>query len=141
LTPAKLKDAIVKAYRDEKRLDRARVTVRLRDAAGAVTAADKARKRNRLIADDDELTVTIADLQGPGLNTTVNAVVDGKGRIELPNLKNPVRAEGLTLAKLKEAIVKAYHDENLLNRAEVTVKFRAAEDPAPPPPDKKKSPQ
>ena len=57
----------------------------------------------------------------------MNAVVDEDGNIELPNLSNPL-AEGLTPAKLKEAIAKAYRDEKLLNRAEVTVKFREAEE-------------
>jgi protein involved in polysaccharide export with SLBB domain len=93
-------------------------------AAGADENEDK--EKTRVIKIDDKLTVTIDDLQGPGVQTSVKVVVDKKGEIKLPLLNN-VSAKGLTRDKLEQAIVKTYRDQNLLRQANVSVKFRGEE--------------
>ena len=93
-------------------------------------AADKKdAEKDRAIQVKDKLTVSISDLEAPNKDTVVKAVVDEKGEVTLPHLKNPVKAKGLTCPKLEEAIVKAYHDANILYKANVKVVFR--KDPAP----------
>jgi Polysaccharide biosynthesis/export protein len=81
------------------------------------------KEEERVIKQDDRLSISIFDLQGPGIETVAKKELDKKGQISLPYLKNPLTAKGLTLKKLEAAIVKAYRDENLLAQATVSVKF------------------
>jgi polysaccharide biosynthesis/export protein len=97
-------------------------------ASRPLAADDKGDKeKDRVIKTDDKLTVTIDDLQGPGIQTAVKAVVDKKGQVTLPHLTKPVTARGLTCQKLERAVVKAYRDANLIAQATVSVKFRGEE--------------
>jgi protein involved in polysaccharide export with SLBB domain len=89
-------------------------------------ADEKDKEKQQVIQAGDKLTVTIDDLQGPGVQTSIKAVVDKKGDITLP-LVNNVAAKGLTCAKLEQAIVKAYRDAKLIQQANVSVKFRTEE--------------
>ena len=125
LTCEQLETAIKKAYRDANLFANADVSVEFASPEGAdkrdIDQA-KATEKNPVIKVDDRLEVTILDLQGPGVKTTVKPVVDKKGEIKLPYL-NRVAAKGLTCKDLETAIVKAYRDGNLIANATVSVEF------------------
>ncbi len=84
------------------------------------------------------VVVTIHDLEGPGLQTVKEVTIDIMGRIELPYLKEPIRASGLDEVGLQSAIIKAYRDEDVLEDAQVSVELKklspdAADDKPPSP--------
>ena len=84
----------------------------------------KEPEKERVIQPKDKLTVSVGDLEAPNADTIVKVVVGDKGDITLPYLKKPVKAKGLTCRKLEGEIVKAYHDAQMLNQANVKVVFR-----------------
>jgi protein involved in polysaccharide export with SLBB domain len=83
----------------------------------------------RVIRPKDELAVSVDGLNAPNKVSTVKLVVDEKGRIKLPQVKEPLRAEGLTCGKLAEAVDKAYRDAKLIERAGAQVVFTRAPGP------------
>jgi protein involved in polysaccharide export with SLBB domain len=99
----------------------------------ALTAADddggnkKVDEKSRVIRSGDRLAVSIDDLEAINQKMVVKVDVDAKGNVTLPSLKQPVPAAGMTLDKLEAGIVKAYHDAQLLNKANVKVVFRGEE--------------
>jgi protein involved in polysaccharide export with SLBB domain len=115
LTTEKLRDAIVKEYRQARLIQNANVTVKFRPGK---------ENEARALGVGDALVVTILDLEGPGKNTIVKADVDPKGEITLPMLSKPVPAKGLTREKLCAEIIKAYERDQLIANATVIVKFR-----------------
>jgi protein involved in polysaccharide export with SLBB domain len=83
-------------------------------------------ERPRVIRPQDELAVSIDGIDAPNKVSTFKRVVDGKGRINLPQLKDPLRAEGITCTELEAAIDRAYRDAKLLERANAKVVFTQA---------------
>lgn len=73
-----------------------------------------------VIGPGDVVTITVSDLQGPGLETVKTTNVSGTGNITLPLLQDPIRAEGLTENELQRAIVEAYRQAGIQERAEVS---------------------
>ena len=65
-------------------------------------------------------------MEAPGKDTIIKAVVDDKGEISLPYVKEPVRVKDLTCAKVEEAVAKAYRDARLI--VETVVKVVIAKD-------------
>jgi protein involved in polysaccharide export with SLBB domain len=130
LTAGKLKDAIVKAYRDENLIAEAAVLVQFWDEveppAGAAAARKKPAEKGSPIQGDDRLAISISDLAGPGVRTDVTLKPDHRGDVSLPYLKKPVAAKGLTCSQLEAAVARAYRDEKLLDKAQVSVKFADA---------------
>ena len=84
----------------------------------------------KVIRPGDRLCVVIADLMGPGADAKATLVVDRQGRIHLP-CSVVVLVNDLTPAKAEKAIVDAYAKAKILNRAQVSVRFRD-EHPVPP---------
>lgn len=72
------------------------------------------------ISRNDVLTISISDLQGPGIETVKQARVSESGNISLPYI-GQVRAEGLTEIQLEQEIVAAYRRANLIEQATVSV--------------------
>jgi protein involved in polysaccharide export with SLBB domain len=72
------------------------------------------------ISRNDILTISISDLQGPGIETVKQARVSESGNISLPYIEQ-IRAEGLTEIGLEQAIVSAYRAANLIEQATVSV--------------------
>jgi hypothetical protein len=104
------------------------------DAAQLMTAPEdgggsnkKVDEKTRVIRTGDRLAVSIDDLEAINQKTVVKVDVDAKGDVALPYLKQPVPAAGMTLDKLEAGIVKAYHDAQLINKANVKVVFRSEE--------------
>lgn len=62
----------------------------------------------------------MGDLTGPGQQTAKNTRVSESGNINLPFI-GPVHAEGLTEAQLQEAITRTYRDQNIIQKAQVSV--------------------
>jgi protein involved in polysaccharide export with SLBB domain len=91
----------------------------------------KGGEKARVIKAGDRLVVSVDDLEAINQKTVIKADVDAKGEVKLPYLKTAVPAAGLTTAKMEEAVVKAYHDAQLINQANVKVIFREAEDRKP----------
>ena len=91
--------------------------------------AKKGEEKERVVKAEDSLAITVFDLEGPGRKTEVKVEPDKDGKVSLPHLKSPVTAKGLTAGKLKDAIVKAYRDENLIAQANVLVDFFDEVDP------------
>lgn len=130
LTAGKLKDAIVKEYRDENLIANAAVLVQFWDEveppAGAAAARKKPAGKNSPIRGDDRLAISISDLVGPGAKTDVTLKPDHRGDVSLPYLKKPVAARGLTCGQLEAVIARAYREQKLVDRAQVSVKFADA---------------
>lgn len=74
-----------------------------------------------VISPGDVVTITVSELQGPGLDTVKTTNVSGTGNITLPLLDNPVRAEGMTENELQRAIADAYRQAGIQERAQVSV--------------------
>ena len=73
-----------------------------------------------VIGRNDLVQVSVTDLVAPGVETQKVMRVSESGFISLP-LVGQVKAAGLTEAQLEEAIVAAYRDANLIQRAQVSV--------------------
>ena len=67
----------------------------------------------------DIVSVTISDLQGPGIESTYTRRVSESGRISLPFVRQ-VNAVGLTELELQEAVEQAYRDAQVITNPEVT---------------------
>lgn len=74
-----------------------------------------------VISPGDVVTITVSELQGPGLDTVKTTNVSGTGNITLPLLDDPVRAEGMTENELQRAIMDAYRQAGIQERAQVSV--------------------
>lgn len=72
------------------------------------------------VSRNDVLTISISDLQGPGIETVKQAKVSESGNISLPYI-GQVRAEGRTEIELEQEIVAAYRRANLIEQATVSV--------------------
>jgi len=72
------------------------------------------------ISRNDILTVSVSDLQGPGVETTKQMRVSESGNISLAYI-GQIRAEGLTEIELEREIVEAYRRANLIQSATVSV--------------------
>lgn len=72
------------------------------------------------ISRNDILTISISDLQGPGIETVKQTRVSESGNISLPYI-GQVRSEGLTEIELEREIVAAYRAANLIEQATVSV--------------------
>ena len=72
------------------------------------------------VSRNDILTISISDLQGPGIETVKQARVSESGNISLPYI-GQLRAEGLTEIELEQSIVAAYRAANLIEQATVSV--------------------
>jgi polysaccharide export outer membrane protein len=72
------------------------------------------------ISRNDTLTISISDLQGPGIETVKQTRVSESGNISLPYI-GQLRAEGLTEIELEQSIVRAYREKNLIEQATVSV--------------------
>ena len=118
LTPKQLQAAIDKAYSDAALLQVANSSVSVEP--GKDTDSD------RVVRPKDRLTISVRDLEAPGKDTIIKAVVDDKGDITLPYVKEPVRVKDLTCAKVEEAVAKAYRDARLI--VETVVKVVIAKD-------------
>jgi protein involved in polysaccharide export with SLBB domain len=130
LTAGKLKDAIVKEYREENLIAEAGVLVQFWDEveppAGAEAAGKKPAGKTTPIRGDDRLAISISDLAGPGVKTGVTVKPDHRGDVSLPYLKKAVAAKGLTCGQLEGGIARAYREQKLADKAPVSVKFADA---------------
>src|SRR5437870_197747 len=70
------------------------------------------------ISRNDVLTISISDLQGPGIETVKQTRVSETGNISLPYI-GQLRAEGLTEIELEQSVVRAYRENNLIEAATV----------------------
>ena len=73
-----------------------------------------------MVSRNDVLTISISDLQGPGIETVKQTKVSESGNISLPYI-GQIRAEGLTEIDLEREIVAAYRRANLIEQATVSV--------------------
>jgi protein involved in polysaccharide export with SLBB domain len=92
-------------------------------AAPAMADENRAADKDRVIRPNDELTVSVNGLDGPNRVTALKRVVDDKGEIKLPQVKEPLKTKGLTCRKLEEAVDKAYRDAKLIETADAKVVF------------------
>lgn len=63
----------------------------------------------------DVVNITILDLFYEGVETPLQRTVSTSGHISLPLLETRIRAEGLTIEQLRNAVVEAYRPDVLLN--------------------------
>ena len=75
----------------------------------------------RAIAAGDRLTVTVAQLVGPGVDKTNTVQVADNGTINLPMIDEPVAVAGDSAAAVGKRIAAKYHEANLIDDATVTV--------------------
>ena len=86
------------------------------------TADDlKAYTGDYRISSNDLIQIQISDLTGPNTETVKQSRVTESGNISLPVLKDSIHAIGLSEIQLEGAIVKAYKDAQLIERATVSV--------------------
>jgi hypothetical protein len=76
----------------------------------------------------DVLKVTVYDLEGPGLQTTLRSVVGKDGQLRLPWVKEPVAVRGLSELQVQQAISDAYKKAGVLENANVSVEVTPAAD-------------
>jgi protein involved in polysaccharide export with SLBB domain len=76
------------------------------------------------IGPGDAVDIAVTDLTQQGVETVNTRQVTESGNINLPLLKQPVRADGLTETDLAQAITQAYKNENIIQEAQVTVTLR-----------------
>ena len=112
LLPVRILDKIDPAIEEPDQVFTAAVAPRPEDLRAPM--GDYAVSRN------DVLTISISDLQGPGIETVKQARVSESGNISLPYI-GQVRAEGLTEIDLEREIVAAYRRANLIEQATVSV--------------------
>lgn len=72
------------------------------------------------VSRDDQLTVSISDLQGPGVETSKTVRVNESGYISLPYL-GAFKAEGMSEIELEQSIAEAYRQKGLIANAQVSV--------------------
>lgn len=72
------------------------------------------------ISRNDVLTISVSDIQAPGIETTKQTRVSETGNISLPYI-GQIRAEGLTEIELERAIIKGYAQARLVDNANVSV--------------------
>jgi polysaccharide export outer membrane protein len=78
------------------------------------------------IGPDDQVSVSVFDLMGPGTGEQVKVVrVTETGSISLPFIP-PVKAAGLTEHELEDAVSKAYEDARLVHNARVSASVEDA---------------
>jgi hypothetical protein len=78
-----------------------------------------------IIKSGDVVKVTVCDLEGPGLNTTVRAIITPDGALKLPWVDEPVTVRGLTELQAQSAISDAYEKAKVLNSANVSMEVTA----------------
>lgn len=78
-----------------------------------------------VISKNDQLSVEISDLNGPGTQTVKTTRVSESGNISLPYV-GQIKGEGLTEYELEQAIIKAYKDAKIIERAQVSVAVNEA---------------
>jgi len=89
--------------------------------AAAPTAEDlRAPLGDYGISRNDVLTISISDLQQPGVDTVKQTRVSETGNISLPQI-GQIRAEGLTEIELEQQIVEAYRRARIVDNANVSV--------------------
>jgi polysaccharide biosynthesis/export protein len=76
---------------------------------------------NYRISPNDQLAITLSDINGPNTETVRRAQVTESGDISLPYLEQAIHAAGMTEIQLEQAIVQAYRNANLIQRAQVSV--------------------
>jgi protein involved in polysaccharide export with SLBB domain len=76
------------------------------------------------IGPGDVVDVAVTDLTQQGMETVNTRQVSDVGTVNLPLLKQPVRAEDLTESELAQAITAAYKSENIITEAQVNVTMR-----------------
>jgi hypothetical protein len=69
----------------------------------------------------DTLRVTIYNLVGPGIQTIQMSRVGRDGKVQLPYLNEPIRAEGRTDRQVADAIRKAYREAKVMQNPLVNV--------------------
>lgn len=73
-----------------------------------------------VISKNDLLQIEISDLNGPGTITTKTSRVSESGSISMPFV-GQIKAEGKTEYEMEQAIVDAYKQAKIIERAQVTV--------------------
>ena len=121
LTCGKLQAAIDKAYRDARMVQNANTRVSV--------VSGKDPEAQRVIRPKDRLTISVRDLEAPNKDTIIKALVDDKGEVKLPYVKEPVRAGDLTCNKLEDAIGQAYRDARIIEQTIVKVAFAKEQKP------------
>ncbi len=80
----------------------------------------QANSADYLISPNDQLSVSISDLQGAGVETVKQIRVSESGNISLPYI-GPIHAEGATEIDLEQMIVDAYRTAGIIQKAVVSV--------------------
>ena len=81
-----------------------------------------------VVAPGDILKVTIFDLEGPGLQTTVQSIVGQDGLLRLPSLKEPMMVRGSGQVEIQKGINDAYRKAGVDENANVIVQITPAAD-------------
>jgi protein involved in polysaccharide export with SLBB domain len=74
-----------------------------------------------VIGPSDIVRIAIMDLIENGLESQLERQVSDSGYIDLPLLEVRIKAEGLTKEELKQEVIRAYREADILPDAEVTV--------------------
>lgn len=68
----------------------------------------------------DELTITVEQLIGPGVEKTNRFVIEESGTIAMPMLE-PIQVQGLSLDAVRHRVVDAYRQASLIREADVSI--------------------
>ena len=113
-TMADVPAAVAKAYRDGNLIPQAKVTV-IRIESGTNPSM-----KSGPIAEGDFIRVSIVDLVGPGVESSIVSKVPEGGMVKLPEV-GLVRLSKMTEAEAEKAIQVAYRKANLIPNAQVGV--------------------
>ncbi|HEV8606907.1 MAG TPA: polysaccharide biosynthesis/export family protein [Tepidisphaeraceae bacterium] len=74
-----------------------------------------------VIGRNDLITVSVFDLVNGGIESVRTSRVSETGMLSLPGMPDPIKAAGLTEADLQKAMVQAYRESGILQKAQVSV--------------------
>jgi protein involved in polysaccharide export with SLBB domain len=117
LTQVALQQAIAAAYRVEKILEAANVSVERYSHSDPQFVAQPIRT----IQQNDMVMVTMHDVEGPGIATVKQARIGPAGTVNLPRLAKPVPAIGCTPVELEKSVLDLYRSAGVANGGTVGV--------------------
>jgi hypothetical protein len=77
----------------------------------------------KLVKQGDIVKVSVSDLEGPGLETSIRVIIGPDGKLRLPQLKDELNVRGLNEGQIQAVVRDAYRQAQRLDQADVKVEI------------------